>query len=82
LMTGMAMRVLPFDDEIFANGTVNKTEYILNRTNHGIVKFRPKLDPMNNWAIPLITGHKYRLSWGSSGIDWEQMQLTLSERWE
>ena len=54
----------------------------MNRTNHGVVNFRPRRDPTNHWAVPIVTGHKYRLSWGDTGLDWEQIQLTMSERWE
>jgi len=73
LTRGQPMKVLPFDDELFANGTINKTQYVLNRTNYGRVSFKEKSDPMNGWPVPLITGHKYRVSWGDSGQDWDQM---------
>lgn len=58
------------------------TEYINNRTNHGSIFFKEKLDPSNGWAIPFVTGHKYKMSWGHTGLDFEKMSLTLSERWE
>ena len=44
--------------------------------------FKPKKDPMNGWATPFVTGHKYKIHWGMTGIDFEQMQYSMSERWE
>ena len=37
---------------------------------------------MNGWATPFVTGHKYKIHWGLTGLDFEQMTLTLSERWQ
>ena len=64
------MKVLIYDDELLNSDGFNKTEYLLNRTNHTSIEFRPKLDPSNSWPVPLVTGHKYKISWGNSGIDW------------
>jgi len=33
------------------------------------------------WAVPFVTGHKYKISWGYTGLDFDQMQVDLSERW-
>ena len=56
--------------------------YILNQENYGTIAFKPKLKPKNSWAVPMITGHKYKIHWGTTGLDFEQMQLSLSQRWE
>ena len=37
---------------------------------------------MLGWAIPFVTGHKYKISWGFTGIDFNQMEVDLSERWQ
>jgi len=34
-----------------------------------------------SWAVPFVTGHKYRLHWGQN-LDWTQMKVELSSRWE
>ena len=34
-----------------------------------------------SWAVPFVTGHKYNISWGYTGLDFDQMQVDLSERW-
>jgi hypothetical protein len=33
------------------------------------------------WTVPFVTGHKYKISWGNNGLDWDQMKVELSERW-
>lgn len=34
------------------------------------------------WAIPFITGHKYKIHFGKTGIDYEKLTIDASERWE
>ena len=64
------MKVLIYDDDLLNSNGFNKTDYLLNQTNYTSIQFRPKLDPMDCWPVPLVTGHKYKISWGNSGIDW------------
>jgi len=33
------------------------------------------------WAAAYVTGHKYKVHWGQAGIDWENVQVEVSERW-
>ncbi len=42
--------------------------------------FRPKTAPANAWAIPIVTGHKYKIHW-QNGLDFDMMQVTLSPHW-
>jgi len=79
----MPLKVLPYDDDLWLEngGPHNKTEYMLNRSNYGHFNFRPKEKPMNSWAVPFVTGHKYKIHWGEAGIDFEQMSITMSEEW-
>jgi hypothetical protein len=51
------------------------------RTIAGRIEFKEKLDPKNGWTVPLVTGHKYKFSWGNTGVDFEEMKITLSDRW-
>jgi len=57
------------------------TEYLLGPDNWDKVHFRDKLNPSNNWVFPILTGHKYKVSWAGTGIDWTEMTLTPSEEW-
>jgi len=43
--------------------------------------FTPKKDPVMGWATPFVTGHKYKIHWATTGIDFEAMTATLSERY-
>ena len=44
--------------------------------------FTLKLDPANGWAVPFVTGHKYKIHFGMTGLDYEELTITASERWE
>jgi hypothetical protein len=59
---------------------VSYANYLLNLTQYSVFEFRPKQDPVNAWAIPVVTGHKYKVHW-QNGLDFEQMQVTLSPHW-
>jgi len=75
--------VLRYDDDMFLEngGSINKTEYLLDRSNYAFFEFRPKLDPRAGWATPFVTGHKYKIHFGLTGLDFESLQVTLSEEW-
>lgn len=45
-----------------------------------ILPYRPKQDPVENWAAPFVTGHKYKISWGWAN-DFEEIQIQVSDRW-
>jgi hypothetical protein len=80
LFRGMYFYILPYDDHLFLEngGDINRTEYLLDKNNYGSMEFRFKLDPRNGWATPMVTGHKYKIHWGT-GLDFEEMQLLMSE---
>jgi len=75
------MKWLRYDDEYIDQYEGNKTEYLLNKSNYGTVNFKEKNDPMG-WAPALVTGKKYKIHWGQSGLDFEKMSIFMSERWE
>ena len=47
----------------------NLTEYVDSK-NYSIVPFKDKSNPSNGWAVPFVTGHKYKINWGDTGLDW------------
>lgn len=77
---GTSLFLLPYDDDLIASQP-NVTAYILNRDNYGVVNFKAKLDPMSSHTFPIVTGHKYKFHYRNTGVDWDQMQIQLSERW-
>ena len=46
-----------------------------------MVFYKSKLKPANGWAMPFVTGHRYRVHW-AEGLDFERMHIEVSERWE
>lgn len=80
---GMRLKIAPLDrnDEnaMKAEGTLD--EYLESDSNYSVVPYKDKGDPMNGWAMPYVTGHRYRLHW-ESGLDFDEMYVQASERWE
>ena len=68
------MRILKFDDDLML--TVDREEYLKDKENYTSYPWL-KI----GWTVPFVTGHKYKISWGNNGLDWDQMQVKLSERW-
>jgi hypothetical protein len=56
--------------------SVNREEYIDDLENYSSW---PYLD--GSWTVPFVTDHKYKIHWGTVGLDWDQMELGISERW-
>lgn len=77
------MKILKFD-----NSEVNTwkqsgiyQDTVDDELNYSVVKRIHADRPKSAWAIPFVTNHKYRIHW-AEGLDFTQMKLELSERWE
>jgi len=68
------MRILKFDDSLLLGQDLE--EYIGEKDNYTSYPWLKV-----GWTVPFVTGHKYKISWGNNGLDWEQMSVSLSERW-
>jgi hypothetical protein len=79
---GMSMKVLRFDDSLLGPTAEDYEAYLLDRANYESIDFKTKADPAKSWTFPFVTGHKYKIHWGDSGIDYEQMTIDMSDRWE
>lgn len=77
----MGFKIVRYDDDIVADHG-NKTEYLANKTHYSTMLFKDKLDPSNGWATPFVTGHKYKIHFGMTGLDYEELTIDASERWE
>ena len=84
LFSGIGFLIYKYDDEIInPMDEATKKAYLGDfNANVGLIPFKPKLDPVAGWATPFVTGHKYRFHFGFTGIDWESLRITTSERWE
>jgi len=58
-----------------------KKKYIDDAKNYGSFGWKEKHSPNFGWAVPFVTGHKYKIHWGTAGLDWDEMKLDMSERW-
>jgi len=70
----MEMFVLRYDDAILAKQP-NVTAYELDRANYGKIAFKPARAPANSWTFPVVTGHKYKVHWANTGVDFDRMQI-------
>lgn len=68
------MRILRFDDDLML--TVDREEYLGEKDNYTSYPWL-KI----GWTVPFVTGHKYKIHWGNNGLDFDQMNIELSERW-
>ena len=41
-----------------------------------------KLDPVKSWAVPYVTGHKYRWFFDAGQLDIQNMKIDVSLRWQ
>lgn len=57
------------------------TAYIDDKANYGDYFWKDSGNPSSSWAVPFVTGHKYKIHW-QEGLDFEFMKYEVSERWE
>jgi len=77
LHRGMGIYVLRYDDNVLADYS-NATHYLTNKTVYSSMSY---LDT-GSWTIPFVTGHKYKIHFGATGLDYETLTVTIGERWE
>jgi len=80
---GMSLKVLKWDDSI--TSAMSETEldtYVKTKSNWDNFNFKSKQNPMASTTGSFIIGHKYRIHWGQTGIDFEDMKVLISEEWE
>jgi len=76
-MRGMGLKILPYDDDLL-EAQEDLDAYILEKSNYGSIDWKLKADPSSGWATPFVTGHKYKLHWGQSGVDFTGMTVDVS----
>lgn len=79
-------KVAKWDADFVATLDANETlknETLLDEDHSVFSRFpwKDKLLPSSGWAVPFVTGHTYRINWGD-GLDFTQMKMWQSERWE
>jgi hypothetical protein len=82
LFNGMALKVLKWDDSLFAGmDKAQKKAHMDDRSNYSTIIFKPKKNPSNGWATPFVTNHKYKIHFGLTGLNFEKLRIDMSERW-
>lgn len=70
----MEMKIAQYDNndvaEMKADGTLEA--YLDSNDNYSQMIFKKSLKPINGWAVPYVTGHKYRVHW-RRGLDFDRM---------
>lgn len=75
LFSGMPMYIAPWDDMLTQPMNAQSRDLYLNdKTKFGYV-LQSKKNPSKCWAIPVVTGHKYRMHWSNTGLDFEKMKV-------
>ena len=65
-------------DDIRTNTT---TPYLKDNKNWGTAEWKKVMDPYNANTISIVTGHKYRFSFGKTGLNFEDMNIGIDENW-
>ena len=81
VLNGQSLFVLQYDDDLLA-ALPDKEAYIEDRSNYQETIFQSKQNPQDAWTMPVVTGHKYKVHWGNTGVDFESMHIQRSERWQ
>jgi len=67
------MKYLPYDDLVInAMDETELEEYIVTRENYGSQNWIS-----DGYAIPFVTGHKYKIHWGLIGTNFEDMNILI-----
>lgn len=78
----MEMKLAKYDDSITSVLDATALEaYQLDTNNYGAVFYKEKTNPMNSWAIPMVTGHKYRAYWDIGQLNWTRMRVEVGNPW-
>jgi hypothetical protein len=80
IFDGMGLKLLRYDDDYVAS-LPDKDAYILDKSNYGTAIWQPYSSD-KRYAVSLVTGHKYKIHWGQTGIDFETIHAEISEKWE
>ena len=79
----MLMKFIPYDDSEMEKLTdEEKATYLADSTNLSEIFYKEKQSPSNGWAVPFVTGHKYRAWWDNGQLDFTRMRIEVSNQWK
>jgi hypothetical protein len=87
-LRGQAIKIIGWDDSVIeALEAADETgeaydAYVADDENYTDMKYDDKGAPSPGWHVPFVTGHKYKVSFGAVGLDFEKMSLQIEDLWE
>ena len=83
------MRILKYDDQYLTNykacgdekACTSETNLATPKTKWDYLADRSKYS-YSGWVSPFVTGHKYKIHWGNIGVDYMNLHIEVSERWQ
>lgn len=75
------MNIYSYDRTLEESNGFDKDAFFADHSNRSQIFWKEKLKPSNGWAVPYVTGHRYRLTWAND-LDFTRMDVEVSERWE
>lgn len=80
------MRIIQWTDDqvaaLEADADYVKTDYVFDSANYALVPFKDKKSPNAGWAVPFVTGKTYRFYLGATALDFDTMNMDISNQWE
>jgi len=82
LFYGMAIKIMRYDDSITKDWvndirTNVTTPHLVDPKNWGTGNWKKNSDPSRANTIAIVTGHKYRIHWGKTGINFEDLSVFM-----
>lgn len=77
----MDMKIAKYDDAVMA-ALPDLAAYQADTANYGAVFMKEKLSPMKSWAVPFVTGHKYRAYWDIGQLNFNRIQIEVAHPWQ
>ena len=84
LFAGQGLKVMRYDDSITKDWvndirTNETTPHLVDKKNWGTGNWKISGDPSKANTIAIVTGHKYRIHWGKTGLNFETASIKIDE---
>lgn len=61
--------------------TEQKASYVSNYSNYSEIIMTVLQNPSYAWAVPYVTGHKYRIFFDKGQLDITKIKMEISTNW-
>ena len=81
-MVGQNIRLAKYDDTEMAKLTEEQRKtYEKDLNNYSDIMMTVLQDPSYSWAVPYVTGHKYRIFFDKGQLDITKIKMEISTIW-